>query len=267
MFTDTHCHLYFDVFDADRDQVIERAINAKVVRMLTPGIDLYTSRLAVELAERYPEIYATVGIHPNSAKDWNKGSLAELRDLAVHPKVVAIGEIGLDYYRDKAPKSQQKQIFHEQLKLAAEVGLPVILHNRLASHDMLDILAGWRAEYSTGTDTEAFPGVMHSYSDGLETAMHVLSMGFFLGITGPVTFLNARNLQGVVSSLPIGRLLIETDAPFLTPHPNRGRRNEPANVVQIVQKIASLKDLPIETVAEVTTANADQLFHWREIVD
>jgi TatD DNase family protein len=197
--------------------------------------------------------------------DWSQRTLAELRSLASHPKVVAIGEIGLDYYRDRAPKNVQKQAFLEQLALAVEIGLPVVLHNRQASDDMLDILSGWQVQLleakSVLTDR---PGVMHSFTATPETAMKALALGFNIGITGPVTFRNAAELQAVVNSLPIGRLLIETDAPFLAPHPLRGKRNEPAYVSKIAEKIAELHELPLSTVANITTANADRLFQWRE---
>jgi TatD DNase family protein len=263
--TDTHCHLYFEAFDSDRQQVIERARAAGLVRILNPGIDLETSRAAIQLTENYPEVYAAVGIHPNSASAWNLRSLIELRSLANHPKVVAIGEIGLDYYRDRTPVGLQKEVFRDQLALAAELGLPVVLHNRQASDDMLDILSDWHAQLQkSGSQLVDRPGVMHSFSSNLDTARKALAIGFRIGITGPVTFRNAADLQTVVKSLPTDRLLIETDSPFLAPHPLRGKRNEPACVANIAEKIAELHGLLLPTVASVTTASADRLFHWRE---
>lgn len=265
-FTDTHCHLYFDAFDGDREQVVERARSAGLVRILSPGIDLETSRAAIRLAEKYSEVYTAVGIHPNSATEWNRDTLAELRSLASHSKVVAIGEIGLDYYRDRAPKDVQKQVFREQLALAAEIGLPVVLHNRQASDDILDILSGWQVQLlKAGSQLVDRLGVMHSFTADMETAKKALALGFRIGITGPVTFRNAGELQAVVKSLPIEHVLIETDAPFLAPHPLRGKRNEPAYVVKVAEKIAEFHELPLPTVANITTGNADRLFQWREI--
>ena len=264
-FSDTHCHLYFDVYEGDRQQVVERARAAGVVRILAPGIDLETSRAAIELADKYPEIYAAVGIHPNSAGEWNPKMMGELRLLARHPKVVAIGEIGLDYYRERTPRDVQVQVFLEQLALAAEIGLPVVLHNRQASGDLVSILTKWRALLSqAGSMLVDRPGVLHSFTSDLATARMVMHLGFWIGITGPVTFRNAAELQMVVQSLPVERLLIETDSPFLTPHPMRGKRNEPAYVVKIAETLAEFHGHSVDTVAKITTNNANQLFLWRK---
>lgn len=263
--TDTHCHLDFDAFSGDREQVLMRARATGLVRILNPGIDLETSRAAIQLAEKYSEVYAAVGVHPNSAMGWDKHTFKQLSVLASHPKVVAIGEIGLDYYRDRAPKDVQKQVFIEQLELAVEKELPVVLHNREASDDILNILKGWQAELvKSGTKLAVRPGVWHSFSASLEIVQQALLLGFNIGITGPVTFRNAPELQAIVKALPIERLLIETDAPFLTPHPLRGQRNEPSYVTRVAEKIAELMGLPLLTVTNITTANADRLFHWRE---
>lgn len=262
--TDTHCHLDFDAFDEDRDLVVQRAREAGLVCILNPGIDLATSQAAIRMAEKYPEVYAAVGVHPNSALEWGKQTYKELCELASHPKVVAIGEIGLDYYRDRAPKEVQKQVFFDQLSLATEKKLPVVLHNRQASGDMLSILTAWQEQLiNSGSELVTRPGVMHSYSDGIDTARQALSLGFLIGITGPVTFRNALSLQSVVKSVPTEALLIETDAPFLTPHPMRGQRNEPAYVARVAEKIAELQGLTLPILADITTANANRLFHWR----
>jgi TatD DNase family protein len=263
--TDTHCHLDFEAFDLDREQVIQRARAAGLSHILNPGIDLDTSRQALRLAEQYAEVYVAVGVHPNSATCWDDTTYAALRSLAEHPRVVAIGEIGLDYYRDHAPRDLQRSVLRRQLVLAGETGLPVILHNRDASDDLLDILAEWRSELETNNSPLATnPGVLHSFSGSLETARQALDLGFQIGITGPVTFKNAAGLQDVVKSIPTGRLLVETDAPFLTPHPLRGKRNEPAYVALTAEKIAVLHGLAAEELARITTANAGRLFHWRE---
>jgi TatD DNase family protein len=263
--TDTHCHLDFDAFDADRQQIVERARAAGLVLILNPGIDLPSSRAALQLAEQYSEVYAAVGVHPNSATEWDEHTYAALRALANHPKVLAIGEIGLDYYRDRAPRDVQKRVLRQQLSLAAECGLPVILHNRQASGDLLSLLAEWQAELAaSGSPLAERPGVLHSFSASLDTARKALALGFYIGITGPVTFKNAADLQEVVKSVPAGQLLIETDAPFLTPHPMRGTRNEPAYVARVAEKLAGLHALEVSEMAAITTANAARLFHWRE---
>jgi TatD DNase family protein len=264
LLNDTHCHLNFEAFDLDREQVIERARKVGIAKILNPGVDLATSQSAVKLAEEYIEVFAAVGIHPNSATEWNRNTLKELKSLASHPKVVAIGEIGLDYYRDFAPKDEQKRVFLEQLALAAEMNLPVVIHNRQASVDMINLLSEWCVQLeAAGVELVARPGVLHSFSADSFTADKALSIGFMIGISGPVTFHNAANLQSLVELLPTERLLIETDAPFLAPHPLRGQRNEPAYVVKIAEKISSLHEISLEEVANITTANAERLFNWR----
>jgi TatD DNase family protein len=262
--TDTHCHLDFEAFDSDRELVLERARGAGLVRILNPGIDLRSSEAAIRLAENNLEVYAAVGVHPNSATAFNDRTLQQLTELAEHPKVVAIGEIGLDYYRDRAPREVQLRIFRMQLDLASELGLPVIIHNRQATDDIFSILSAWHDQLSSASSPLAErPGVLHSYSDDEGNGLKAIAMNFFIGITGPVTFQNAKLLQGVVSTLPLDNLLIETDAPFLTPHPKRGQRNEPALVRQVAEKIADLHAISVSDVSTTTTANADRLFQWR----
>lgn len=263
---DTHCHLDFDHYDKDREIVIKRAWDAGLIRILVPGIDIPTSQAAVNLAESYSNIYAAVGVHPNSAGTWDNWSLDALEVLARHPKVVALGEIGLDYYRDRAPVELQKKVFLSQLKLANRLGLPVVIHtrntdseNRTCISDVIDLLSNHKSKLT-------HPGVLHSYSGNLDEANHLLSLGFFLGITGPVTYKNASALRNLVASLPLDRLLIETDGPFLTPHPKRGKRNEPEYVRFVADKLAEILDLPLKTVADVTTGNAACLFGWGNVI-
>jgi TatD DNase family protein len=259
---DTHCHLDLHAFNRDRQEVLLRAQQAGLIRILIPGIDLQNCQSVLQLCDAHTEVYGAVGIHPNSAMTWNTQTLSTLRILVQHPKVVAIGEIGLDFYRDQAPKEIQLQIFREQLQLAGEYGLPVIVHSRQAESETLDILSEWAV---TRPKDSPPPGVLHSYSGDEPTAKRAITLEFFLGITGPVTFRNAVQLHELVTALPLTNLLIETDAPFLTPHPHRGDRNEPAFVRHVAEKIASLKNLPLEQVSEITTANAAQLFQWSSV--
>lgn len=265
MLIDTHCHLDFHEFDKDREQVLRRAREVDLVRILNPGIDLPSSRSAIKLAEMHPEVFAAVGVHPNSALEWTERTHAELSILADHSKVVAIGEIGLDYYRDHAPPAVQKEVLLNQLELAKEKKLPIVLHCRQAFSDLLDIIAEWRKGFTPlDLDNKSLIGVLHSFSDELHTANRALTLGLAIGITGPVTFRNAESLQSVVSKLPLDKVVIETDSPFLSPHPKRGQRNEPSYACYIADKIADLKRLPVDLVAEVTTNTANQLFTWRE---
>ncbi len=262
--TDTHCHLNLDIFQDELAEIIERAQNRGVRRILVPGIDLETSRKAVDLAERFPDLYAAVGVHPSDAGSWNEDTESLLRELAAHPKVVAIGEIGLDYYRDHAPRSLQRNVFRAQLELAAELELPVIIHNRNSFDDLWMDLSEWQEQLARRNLTLASrPGVLHSFDGTLATARQVIEQGFYIGISGPVTFKNARERQNVVAGLPLEHLLIETDSPYLTPQPYRGKwPNEPANVAFIAEKIAELHDHAPENVIRITWENAATLFNW-----
>jgi len=263
---DTHCHLNFDVYDPDRSAVVERARQNGIGRILIPGVDLETSKTAIQYAQEFPEVFAAVGIHPNDGARWTENSLSELKAMAGEAKVVAIGEIGLDYYRQHTPHELQKAIFQQQLHLAAQLSLPVVIHNREAAADILNILHEWYTILSNGsTSLRSFPGVMHSFSGDLTFADELISMNFKLGINGPVTFRNSQALQETVRSLPVESLLMETDAPFLTPHPYRGKRNEPANVRIVAEKVAELKQEPVEKIVHVTTVEADKIFGWREM--
>jgi len=261
--TDTHCHLDFDRFDADREQVIARAKKQGLTHILVPGIDLASSRAAVALADEFEMVYAAVGVHPNSGTTWEADTRQQLADLAGHPKVVAIGEIGLDYYRDWTPKPLQRKVFREQLALAAELGKPVIIHNREAFEDVVPMLTDWQEELAESGDQLAeIPGVLHSYSGNIMQAESVLTSGYYLGFTGPVTFKNALDTQEVAQKIPLDKMLIETDAPYLTPHPFRGKRNEPAHVYYVAEKIASLRGKSPDEIGKITSRNAKKLFDW-----
>jgi TatD DNase family protein len=261
--TDTHCHLNLNIFQEELPQVLERARQQGVSRILVPGIDLATSRLAVELSRQYEEVFAAVGIHPHDAAGWTPSTLAALRDLARQPKTVAVGEIGLDYYRDRSPRSTQREVFQAQLELAIELNLPVVLHNREATTDLWEDLENWQARLvQAASPLIERPGVLHSFDGDLPTGRRAVEIGFWIGISGPITFKNAALRQEVAGGLPIDRLLIETDAPYLTPHPYRGRRNEPAYVALVADKLSSLHGLSTEALQTITWQNADKLFHW-----
>ncbi len=258
---DTHCHLDFDAFDADRAEVIARAQEAGVDAIVNPSIDRANAAKVVALAQETACVYAAVGVHPNSSTEWNAHCAEELRQLAQHSRVVAIGEIGLDYYWDDAPHDVQQKALQAQLELAAEMELPVIVHNREASEDLLAILLEWQAGLASSANSlAARPGVLHSFSGDQAMAERAVAAGYFLGFTGPLTFKNAPDLQAIARQVPLERILIETDSPFLSPHPLRGQRNEPARVQLVAEKLAELKGLPYEEVAAATTANARQLF-------
>lgn len=254
MLVDTHCHLDFDKFDADRDEVVARAEVAGVTRIVVPALDLQNCRAVLQLAEQYRAVYVAVGIHPNSTAEWNNAWIEQLRELAAHDKVVAIGEIGLDNYWDKSPPEVQKQAFEAQLALASELDLPVIIHNREADEDVLNIL-----QTSPQSERER-PGVLHSFSSAWEVAQEAFELGYYLGFTGPVTYKNAGALRDVLARTPMDRILVETDAPFLTPQAHRGQRNEPAYVVHVAEQVASVRDMNLNIVKAMTTENAACVF-------
>ena len=265
--TDTHCHLNLNIFKDDLDVVLERAWTTGLEQILIPAIDLAGSRQIVELCDKYPNLYAAVGVHPNDALSWQKDTQNCLRDLANHPKVVAIGEIGLDYYRDRAPKLLQREILLQQLELATEVQLPIVVHNRQAFEDLWELISQWQKTLEENNSLIAKrPGVMHSFSEDVGKMQVVVSKHFYVGISGPITYQNAMLQQSVAIAVPLDHLLIETDAPFLTPYPFRGQRNEPAHVKYIADKVAQLRHNNLETIAKNTTLNAIRLFGWRSSI-
>ena len=260
---DSHCHLDMEQFDADRDAVLARAQANGVNRIVNPGVDLVHCRQAIALADQHPQVYAAVGIHPNSSADFSEQTLIQLRKLSDHPKVVAIGEIGLDYHWDTVSRQQQAQAFRAQLELAAELGLPVIIHNREASTDLARILEEWTSSARTRNSPLAekpFWGVLHAFSGDAALAQAARGWNFALGLGGPVTFRNARALHELAPQLDLDRLMLETDAPWLTPHPMRGKRNEPAYVALVAERLAELLAMPVEEIAARTTAVACSLF-------
>jgi TatD DNase family protein len=256
---DTHAHLDFSQFDTDRQAVIERAKASGVEAIVNVGTDLTSSRRAVDLATKHNTIYAAVGMHPHDAKKLDGAALAELRKLAQHPKVVAVGEIGLDFYRDLSPRDTQRRAFQAQLAWAAKMAKPVIIHDRDAHDEIIGVLTDWASGLSSPMLAGRL-GVLHTFSGDLAMAKKAIELGFYISISGPVTYKNARYLPGIVQALPLERLLVETDCPYLTPHPHRGKRNEPAYVHLVAERIATLRGIPVDELAEATTANAQRLF-------
>ncbi|WP_066634239.1 TatD family hydrolase [Desulfolucanica intricata] len=252
MLIDTHAHLDDKKFDEDREDVISRAGAAGVALIINAACDINSSEKAITLAQNYAQIYAAVGIHPHDAKDAGKDYLQKLIELSRNEKVVAIGEIGLDYYYDFSPRPVQQKIFREQLSLAKELNLPVIIHNRDAHKDVLEIL------HEEGLGPAG--GVMHCFSGSWEVARECLNLGMYISFAGPVTFQNAKKLKEVAAKVPVDKILAETDCPYLTPHPHRGKRNEPANVRFVVQQIAELKGLNPDDMENIILKNAKKLF-------
>jgi len=255
---DTHCHLDWNSFGADREAVIDRAVQAGVTRMITIGVELPSSRRAIEIAEAHDAVYAAVGVHPNDCAEFDAAMLADIRLLAQHSKVVAIGEIGLDYYWHKVDHEVQARTFRAQLELAAELHKPVIIHSRDAASDVMVTLEEFAKQAECA-------GTLHSYFDDLVIAQRAFAIGFYIGVTGPITFKKAEREREIIRQVPLDRILIETDAPFLTPVPHRGERNEPAFVRHTAEMIAKVRGQSIEDVAHQTTRNAEKLFGWQEV--
>lgn len=253
-FIDTHCHLNDEKFSADLIEVVERAKIAGVNRIINFGDTLKSSAAVVELAEKFEGMFAGVGVHPEEISDFDKNSAEKIFELAKNKKVVAIGEIGLDYYweKDSEKRLLQQKIFVEQLEIAKNLNLPVCIHEREAHGDALKILK---------SDAKNLRGVMHCYSGSLEMAKELWKMGWLIGVDGPLTFKNSAKLPEIVKAAPREVLLIETDSPYLAPVPNRGKRNEPAFVVDVAKKIAEIRNETLETVAQYTTQNAEKLYN------
>lgn len=251
-FIDTHVHLNADQYDEDLEQVISRAREKGVQKMVVIGFDTKTIKRAMALAEADPDIYAVVGWHPVDAVDCTEEDLKWIEELAAHDKVVGIGETGLDYYWDKSPKDVQQELFRKHIRLAQRVKLPLIIHNREATADVLRILREEEAEL-TG-------GIMHCFGGSVETAREAIRLNFMISLGGPVTFKNAKTPKEVAKEIELEHLLIETDAPYLAPHPFRGKRNEPSYVPLVAEEIARLKEISVEEVAKITTQNAEKFF-------
>jgi TatD DNase family protein len=252
MLFDTHAHLNADQYKEDLDEVMERAKEAGVSNIVVVGFDTQTINRAMDLAEAHDHIYACVGWHPVDAIDMTDEDLKWIEELASHPKVVAIGEMGLDYHWDKSPHDIQKEVFRKQIRLAKKVKLPIVIHNRDATADIVEIL---REEGAAEVG-----GIMHCFSGSVEIAKECLDMNFYISLGGPVTFKNAKKPKEVALEVPLDKLLIETDCPYLTPHPYRGQRNEPSYVKLVAEEIAEIKGISFEEIARATSDNAKKIF-------
>lgn len=253
MLFDSHAHIDDSRFDSDRLETIERARENGVTGIINIGADMASSARSVALAQAHKGIYAAVGIHPHDAKaavDADYDQMAQW--VGSEAKVVAIGEIGLDYYYDLSPRDVQQDVFIRHIDLARQLGKPIIIHDRDAHGDVMNIIK---------KEAKGIIGIFHCYSGSLEMAKEVLKLGFYVSFAGPVTFAKSTKLKEIAAAVPLERLLVETDSPYLTPHPHRGRRNEPAHVRLVAEEIARLRGLSLEAVAEATTNNVKQLFH------
>lgn len=254
---DSHAHLDSGQFDRDRRETVERAVENGISHILSIGCDIESSRKNITIAEDYEQVYAAVGVHPHDAGEINPESLEQLKDMLQHPKVVALGEIGLDYYRNRSPREVQIKAFRQQLRLALEVNKPIIVHDREAHDDVMPILAE--------EDAARVGGVLHCFSGDKAMAKQCLDMGFYLSFPGPVTYPKNESTRDVVRAVPIERLLVETDCPYLSPQPFRGKRNEPAYVRFTAEKIAEIKNLSIDDIARITSRNCKTLFGFGKV--
>jgi len=252
MFIDTHTHLFYPNFSEDLPEVVHRAEAAKVTTFLVPATDIATSHQVITLLDTYDSLFGAVGIHPHDTKDWTDDLLKQIADLAAHHKVVAIGEIGLDYFYDFSPKEKQIEAFEKQLSLALALDMPVIMHNREADEDVMRIVSEFAGK--------GLRGQFHCFSGSLTDAKKIIEMGMYISFTGNVTFKKTDELRTIARQIPLERLLLETDSPFMTPLPHRGQRNEPSYIPLIASKIAELHSVSVEEVARITSSNAMNLF-------
>jgi TatD DNase family protein len=262
-FVDTHCHLNFDVFNDNIDQVVERAQEAGVIKIVVPGIDVDTSKRAVDLASKYACIYAAVGIHPNEADKFEESDIKVFEELLRDPKVVAVGEIGLDFYHHPETESRQNGLLDAMLSLATQYNRPVLLHSRNSLTTLMEKIKTW-VENQQPIEDRYF-GVFHGFEGNFVQGTEIQSMKMAIGIGGPVTFKNAIDKHTMVKELGIRNVVLETDSPLLSPHPFRGQTNEPYRIPLIAEKIADLLQLPLEQVSQMTNQNAHSLFRWDEI--
>jgi TatD DNase family protein len=257
---DTHAHLDMHQFDKDRTQVIARARDAGIGTIITVAVNLESSKRAISLADKYPGIVAAVGFHPHETTTVQKADISQIGELAKHRRVVALGEMGLDFYRDYSPRKAQLQVLEWQLELAAELKLPVIIHCRQAEKEMLSMLRDWTKWYKDPHGQRR--GVIHCFSGDSKIAEEYLDMGFYLSLGAYIGYPNTSNAHSVIRNIPLDRLLVETDCPYLPPQSYRGKRNEPAYLRLTVELLANIRGASFETVARETTENAHRLFRW-----
>ena len=256
MYFESHAHYDDRRFDADRHEIITACKTMGVEYIINIGADLRSSKKSVQLAERYDFIYATVGVHPHYAKSLDESSFSDLVKLTKESKVVAVGEIGLDFYRDLSPRDVQRKWFERQLELAKECGLPAVIHSRDACQEVYDTVKAKKLSERDGRGA----GVIHCFTGSAEMARRYVELGYFIGIAGPLTYRNARKNVETVDCIPLERILIETDCPYLTPEPFRGKRNDSQNLKYICEKISEIKQIPLEKVMKITAENGKALF-------
>jgi len=254
---DSHAHIDLPEFNKDRDQVLERARRRGVGAVINVGLDAESSRQSLAMAKKYDDIFVAVGFHPHEAAKMKEGDLESLAELTKDSRVVAIGEIGLDFYRNLSPRESQLEVFKKQLDLAVELKLPVVVHCRQAHEEVYDILSAWVKANPADNDRR---GVIHCFSGDIGMARRYIELGFYISLAGSVTYPSAGELVEVARELPLDRLLLETDAPFLAPQAHRGKRNEPAYMVHTAEKVAEIRQMPVETVAEAAARNTIGLF-------
>jgi TatD DNase family protein len=246
-------------FTNDVNDVILKALEQGITKIVVPGVDIESSQKAIDLAEKFPCVYAAVGVHPNEGLKWTDDTRKQLQALIAHPKVVAVGEIGLDYYWDDCPRETQKNVLESQLRIAEESRLPVIIHSRNALADVIEIIQQWKRPWET---PQRLSGVMHAFEGDLVSAKTAIELGFLIGIGGPVTYKNATAKHELAEKLDLNVIVLETDAPYLTPIPFRGKRNLPEYVNLIAEKIAQIRNIQLKLISQATTNNANKLFAW-----
>lgn len=252
---DTHAHYDDPAFDNDRDSLLNQLFSGNIFGIVNQGTDIHSSEFSLKLAEKYEHLYATVGLHPENLTEESLSDILKIKELAQHPKVVAIGEIGLDYHY-AVPKELQKNIFEKQLLLAKELDMPVVIHDREAHGDILEILKRYRPK-----------GILHCFSGSVEMAKEIIKLGMYLGIGGVVTFKNARKTVEAVKNMPLERLVLETDCPYLSPEPFRGKRNDSSLILYTAQKIAEIRNTETEKILEITKNNALRVYNLNEMRD
>ena len=258
MLIDSHAHIDLPEFNKDRDQVLARARQQGVRAVINVGLDAESSRKSLEMAKKYDDVFVAVGFHPHEAARMKEGDLESLAELTGDSRVVAIGEIGLDFYRNLSPRPRQLEVFKKQLDLASELSLPVVVHCRQAHKEVFDILNVWVK--ATPADKDSKRGVIHCFSGDIGMARRYIELGFYISLAGSVTYPSAGELVGVAREVPLDRLLLETDCPFLAPQAHRGKRNEPAYIALTAEKVAEVRQAPVEVMAETAARNTIELF-------